>query len=432
MNKGIRFIYAALVMLCASFSAYADGGVNTGYSPYSKFAIGRIGQKGTAYTQSMGGVGVAGRNHRYINTVNPAAVTARDTLAFMADFSLVQNNAYYRQGDMRSVDNTFNINSFVMSFPIWKSSAFMLGINPYSGLGYNFTEQITDRDLIGEVGNITDYRTGTGTVYETYIGAGVTFWKRLSIGAQLNFYFGNMEKSNSRNFSLESMASIYDVSDMSIKGINGKFGLQYEQPIGKDRLTLGATYKMATKLRGNAQNISYTTQNSVVDTLSGIKTINLQNVSIPDEISVGVAYNHAGKLNLEFNYSRSDWRKSHMDTEYGFKSEGFTTSVAQSFNLGFEYTPDRNDIRYYMRRVTYRAGAYYSEDYFKFSGNKVSAAAVTLGMTLPVFRWSNGLTLGVELGQRGNMRNNMVRERFANFSIGFNIYDIWFVKPKYE
>lgn len=419
-------------MLVASVQAFADGGVNTGYSPYSKFAIGRLGQRGTAYTQAMGGAGVANRNNRYINTLNPAAVTARDTLAFMADFSLVQNNSYYRQGDMKSVDNTFNINSFAMSFPIWKSSAFMVGINPFSGLGYNFTEKVGDRQLIGEVGNITDYRTGTGTVYEVFLGAGVTFWKRLSIGAQFNFYFGNMEKSNSRNFSSESMASIYDISDMSINGFNGKFGLQYEQPIGKDKLTVGATYKLATKLRGNAQNVSYTSQSSVIDTLSGLKVINLANVSIPDEISVGLAYNHSNKLHVEFDYTRSDWRRSGMDKEYGFKSDGFTTSVAQSFNLGFEYTPDRNDIRYYMRRVTYRAGAYYSEDYYRFAGNKVSAAALTLGLTLPVFRWSNGISLGVELGQRGNIRNNMVRERFANFTIGLNIYDIWFVKPRYE
>ena len=57
---------------------------------------------------------------------------------------------------------------------------------------------------------------------------------------------------------------------------------------------------------------------------------------------------------------------------------------------------------------------------------------LTFGVTLPVFRWYNGLTLGFEIGQRGALREQLVRERYFNFSIGVNIFDIWFQKPKYE
>jgi hypothetical protein len=42
------------------------------------------------------------------------------------------------------------------------------------------------------------------------------------------------------------------------------------------------------------------------------------------------------------------------------------------------------------------------------------------------------LTLGVDLGQRGSTNGNMVRERFLNFNIGINIFDIWFIKPRYD
>lgn len=431
MKFSVKYMAVALFTALFCVSAYADGGVNTGYSPYSKFGIGRIARGGTAYSQSMGGAGVANRNTRYINTLNPAAVTARDTLAFMADFSITNENAYYRQGSRKSVDNTFNINNFVMSFPIWKSSAFMVGITPYSGLGYDFASPVTDENVIGTIGNLSDYYKGTGTLYETYVGAGVTFWKRLSLGAQFNFYFGQMEKTASRVFSSASQASIHDFTTMTIRSFSGKFGLQYEQPVGKGRITVGGTYKLPAKFRGDAEKMLYTLQSSVVDTLGTDNKIDLSKVNIPSGFTVGLSYNHNDVWNAQFDYSRSDWRKSGM-TEPGFGSEGFTTTVAQSFNLGFEITPNRNDIRYYMRRVTYRIGAYYSQDYYKYSGNQISAAAVSLGLTLPVFRWSNGLTLGMEVGQRGSMDKSMVRETFVNFSVGFNIYDIWFVKPKYE
>lgn len=411
--------------------AYADGGTNTGFSPYSKFGIGRLARKGTAQSQAMGGVGIANRNTRYINTLNPAAVTARDTLAFMADISLTQENAYYRQGDLKSVDNTFNINSFVMSFPIWKSSAFMVGINPFSGLGYNFTSPVTDQSVIGHTGKVNDIYQGNGSLYELYVGAGVTFWKRLSVGAQMNYIFGQLQKLSEREFSSSSISSVYDESNMTIRGINGKFGLQYEQPIKGDRLTVGATYRIKSKLWGSAEKLRYSIQGNYVDTLGLVNDISLDKVNIPQEVSVGLSYKHSDTWMMEFDYTWSDWNKAGMD-QPGFNSEGFTGTVSQSFNFGFEYTPNRNDIRYYMRRVTYRGGVYYSTDYYRFKGHPVSTVALSLGLTLPVFRWSNGLSLGMELGQKGLNRDGLIRERFINFSIGFNIYDIWFMKHKYD
>lgn len=419
-------------MLCC-VSAFADGGVNTGYSPYSIYGLGRMGQRGTAYSQSMGGVGVANRNTRYINTLNPAAVTARDSLAFMADFSVAGTNSYYSQGSKKSVDNTFNINSFVMSFPIWKSSAFMIGINPFSGLGYNFSENNYDENLLGDVGNIVDYSTGSGSLYEIYFAAGATFWKRLSVGAQLNGYFGNMTRTSARTFSREDVASVYHAVDMHLGGVTGKFGVQYEQPIkGGHKLLAGATYRIRTKLSGQGMSLGYTSQSSVLDTLGKVDTVNYRSAALPAELSVGLAYKYQDKLHVEFNYTMSDWIKSGIDQTKGLGVKGFEASVAQSFNVGIEYTPNRNDVRYYMKRCTYRVGGYYSHDYYKYNGVQVTAAAFTAGITFPVFRWSNGISVGMEFGQRGKLANNMVKETFVNFSIGLNIYDIWFIKHRYE
>ena len=110
----------------------------------------------------------------------------------------------------------------------------------------------------------------------------------------------------------------------------------------------------------------------------------------------------------------------------------FSASVSHSFRAGFEIVPNRNDIRYYLRRCAYRAGAFYEQAYYKIDGNRVDSFGVTLGVTLPVFRLYNGLTIGVEAGQRGSLRTNMTRERYVSFVIGFNIFDIWFQKPRYQ
>ena len=201
MIRRIERVFLLSVFLIISVCASAQSGTYGAYSPYSIYGIGEISKQGTAYNKSMGGVGIAARNKRYINYLNPAAVTARDSLSFMADFGLSQKNTVYSQNDFRSAKNTFNIYDFVMSFPIYRSSAFMVGITPFSDVGYDFSSVETDPGIIGNTGNITYDSYGTGSVYQIFAGAGATFWKRFSVGAEVLFLFGNIDKVTNMNFS---------------------------------------------------------------------------------------------------------------------------------------------------------------------------------------------------------------------------------------
>lgn len=437
----IRKIEKALlltVFLIISVSVSAQEGAYGAYTPYSVFGVGEIAKEGSAYNKSMGGTGIATRNKRFINYTNPAAVTARDSLAFMADVGLVQTNSIYRQGDLRSGNNTFNIHNFVLSFPIYRSSAFMVGITPFSNVGYDFSSIETDQNIIGNTGNITYDSYGTGDIYQVFVGAGVTFWKKLSLGAEFLYYFGNIDKITKMDYSNSSYRSVNSGSEISVNGATGKFGLQYEQKLGGNvSMTVGATYRMSTKLNGYSTNYRYATQSSVVDTLKySVDTLGHGNISLGDEIGVGISLKGGDKWHAEFNYLRSGWKNTGMDTAPGFAVTGeskFSATASQSFRLGFEIVPNRNDIRYYMRRCAYRAGVYYDQAYYKLDGNNVNSLGITLGITLPVFRWYNGLTLGVDLGQKSSTRNeNMIMERYAKIVIGFNIHDIWFQKPRYN
>lgn len=437
--KRISVLLSAIFLSCTA--AMADGGVNNVNAPFSKFGLGSLHNQGSTVNTAMGGAGVAVRNHSFINVLNPAAVTARDSLAFMAEFGLRQGNSYFRQArdgesPFKTASNTFNIDHIVMSFPIWRSSAFMLGISPYSSVGYSFYTNETNPDVIGHSGGITDAYSGTGDIYKLYLGAGATFWKRLSLGAQFDYYFGTVEKAATRTFTSSEYRSVYSGYQMRLRGFSGKVGMQYEQPIGKDKLSAGFTYRIPTQISGFGEYMSYAEQSSVTDSLSH-KTLSLNNLMIPQEFTAGIAYKHEDKLTLAFDYTYSDWRKSGMDVVKGFSNDGFTTSVSQSFKAGFEYVPNRNDIRYYMRRCSYRGGIYYKEDYFKYMNHKVSDMGVSLGMTLPVFRWLNGLSVAMNVGQRGSLRGvapgySPIRERYITFSVSFDIFDIWFLKPKYD
>ena len=437
MIRKIERIFLLTVFLVISVFVHAQNGTYGAYSPYSIYGIGDLSKEGTAYNKSMGGVGIANRNNRFINIQNPAAVTARDTLSFMADFGLVQNNTLYRQGDARSAHNTFNIYDFVMTFPIYRSSAFKVGLTPYSDMGYDFSSIEKNPEIIGNTGNITYDSNGSGSVYQAFFGAGVTFWKRLSVGADLIYYFGNLDKITNMDYSDDSYRSLNSGSELTVRGLTGKFGLQYEQKLGGDvSMVIGATYKLGTKMKGYSTNYRYANQSSVSDTLKyNVDTLGKTGVRFANEIGVGIAIKGGDKWSAEFDYIRSDWTGTGLDKAPGFAVNGqssFTSALSQSFRAGFEIVPNRNDIRYYMRTCSYRVGVYYDQAYYKLDGNNVNSMGITLGMTLPVFRLYNGISLGVDMGQRASTRNNMIRERYATFNIGFNIHDLWFRKVQYQ
>ena len=338
---------------------------------------------------------------------------------------------------MRSGSNTFNIYDFVMSFPIYRSSAFMVGITPFSDVGYDFSSIEQDPEIVGNTGGVEYDSYGTGSIYQVFFGAGVTLWDKLSVGAEAIYYFGNIDKITNMDYANTSYRSVNSGNELSVSALTGKFGLQYEQKLSENlSMTLGATYRLGTGMKGYATEYRYANLSSVTDTLRyNVDTLAKSGLRIADEIGVGISFKGADKWSAEFNYTRSDWKKSGFDNAAGFAVSGdskFTASVSQSFRAGFEITPNRNDIRYYLKRCTYRAGLYHEQAYYMLDGNNVNSTGITLGLTLPVFRLNNGISLGVDMGQRSNARNNMIRERYVMFAVGFNMHDLWFRKPTYQ
>jgi hypothetical protein len=128
-------------------------------------------------------------------------------------------------------------------------------------------------------------------------------------------------------------------------------------------------------------------------------------VRFGSELGAGISFREADRLSVEVDYTLKDWRKSGLDGVRGLSSTSsaaeFSAWMGHGVSAGIEFTPARNDIRYFLRRCTYRAGVYYEQSYYRVGGKSIDAAGVTLGMTLPVFRGYNGLSLGLEAGQRG-------------------------------
>lgn len=425
-------IWIAVASLLLALPLSAQNGAYNGYSPYSVYGIGDLHAAGTAYNASMGGVGIATRNKRFINTMNPASITARDSLSFMADFGLSGKFSLFTQDDLKGTKTLFNINDFVISFPMWRRTAFMVGIQPFSDTGFSmaYTDKITSGDQsIGYTGNRAYGAYGDGGLNQFFAGASALLWNRLSIGAQYNLFFGTISKYSISQFSDASYRGQTMGDTLQVRAHTAKFGLQYEQPIGTGKLVVGATYRLKAKVSGHAVEYS-----NISELDLGRHELDKDNITLGDELGVGLSYAQGDKWSMEFDYIRGDWTDSNFDAVRGFRNNGvysFATSKSQSFRAGFELTPNRNDIRYYLRRCTYRVGAYMDQSYYQVDGNNITSAGITLGMTVPVYQGYNGITFAIDLGQRG-FGNAFVKEKYLGFHVGFNIFDIWFRKPQYQ
>ena len=428
LGKRLGALVVYLLVSAWTLMAQTDG-TYVGYSPYSVYGIGNLHNPGTAWSKGMGGIGIATRNKRFINTMNPASVTARDSLSFMTDFGLSAKLSYFREGDKAGYNPSFNIENFVISFPMWKNTAFMAGLVPLSEVGYGISDTKTNYYSTQEI-----YASnGNGGMYQVFAAAGITLWERLSLGVQGMYNFGSINKSSATTYSDNSFVSFSSGDSLQVNNIGVKVGIQYEQPLSTSHyLTVGGTYRFSTPIGGHR--IHYLNKGSL-NRDPNYYLIADDKVRLGDEIGAGISLRKSDVWAAEVNYTRTSWENSGFEAVPGFSNTGtggtFASSTGQALRAGFEVTPNRNDIRYFFKRCTYRGGAYFDSSYYTVNGEHVNSIGITLGMTLPVFRWYNGITIGIDMGRRG-LASSQIKETYAGFNMSLNMFDIWFKKPRYE
>ena len=401
------------------------------FTPYSMFGVGELTRPGTSLNRGMGGIGAGLRDNRYINYLNPASASARDSLSFMLDFGLMQSNFINTDGSRSSAYNAFNMHHIIMSFPIWKSSAMQLGIIPYSNVGYRFIEDESRENILATIGSFRYYHYGQGSINQAFAAYSATFFNHLSVGVQGMYYFGNIEK-NAQAVSVTSPES-YGTLKTGYDIVLGSFGAQFGvQAFGNfnpnTSFTVGATFQPATTLKGDVTRFAKVEKGSVIDTVYSVVNEETR-MSVPMEWTVGFSIRKRDKWMFGVDYSQSDWSKANFSPTPGVN---FEPAMSRTLKAGLEFTPDRYSIRYFMRRWTYRLGAYYDKSYMRLNGQQVEAIGVTFGFSLPIYRWYNSVGVSIDAGQRGSIENNLIRERYIMLILNFNLHDIWFLKHRYN
>ncbi len=390
-------------------------------SPYSIFGIGDKEFQGFTQNRSMGGWGISKRLPNQINILNPAAATAQDSMSFLWDIGLKGSFVIYQSQTASNKQNSFNFDHLAFSAAVNNTFVIGAGIVPFTKIGYNFTEKYNYPDE-----EIIQYEyTGNGNINRFYTNFAYAFLnKKLNIGYQFSYVFGNITKSTYANFVTSSGESygkysfIYD--DFAITGLQHTLGLQTEIPIVTSSLLLGLVYEPSISLSCN-RNIHYARG---VDTLS--YEVDSGNFKIPARIGVGLSFKLNSRLTTGVDLSTQDWSKAQMFNQ--------KDSMQRSFRIGMgtEYVFDKDSYKSYWSKVRIRAGLYYEQTYLRLKNQSINDYGFSVGFSFPLKRSHSFFHVGFEMGKRGTTSFNLLEDNYKRLFISLSLYDYWFFKRKFD
>ncbi|MBQ2163706.1 MAG: hypothetical protein II445_04280 [Muribaculaceae bacterium] len=409
--KSIKLIVSAMLLTLVGTTASAQ----TITSPYSRLGMGILGDNATGIQRSMGGVGIAMQNGRQINVMNPASYSQVDSLTFLWDIGLDLTNSWSTEGSKHGYNLGGGLDYITMEFRLAKNLGAAIGVVPFSSVGYTFG---------GEIENGLDSRTGSGGLSELFAGVGYQPFKGLSIGANFSYLFGSTTNITAVSSTSNTQFSRY----LNVKDWNMKVGLQYAfMPSRKSKVVIGATYSPKKAMHGDAWGtIADIDLDKKADTVGYMKLKG--NYELPATYGVGVSYTYDNRLNIEADYIYQQWSKAKYTPIDYFEDPNTKWNDRWKVSAGVSYTPDHRSS--YLKRMTYRMGGFYNNDYMNVNGNKVRDYGVGIGFSFPALNTKTIVNLGVEWKHRYTVPVNLIKEDYLNITLSVNFNEMWFWKNK--
>lgn len=399
-------------------------------SPYTRFGYGELGERSFGAGRAMGGVGYGLRSPKQINPMNPASYSCMDSLTFLFDFGVAGQLSWFDDGNARQHDINGNVEYIALQFPVHRRIAMSVGLLPYSFVGYKFGALRSENDV-----TYTETYNGTGGLSDFYGGISVDVWpKRLSVGANFGFLFGNIKHEQSVLMSGEISGANNTArsQELRVRDLKMDFGIQYTHPVGKmESITLGFVYSPKKSLHARSYNLTQTyTSSGSGETISS-DTIKGKAFDLPNTYGVGISYVKQNKLTLAADFSYEDWGKMPYFGEKGHFNNRIRVAA------GGEYIPAFMN-KLYFSRIRYRAGVHYSNSYLRMNqtaanpdGDSYNEYGASVGFGLPLVDSRSLINISFEyVKKKPEVKMNMIDEQYFRFTLNYTFNELWFFKRK--
>lgn len=446
----MRFLFLSL-FLFAGIALWAQPKFN---SPYSRYGIGELASPYFSNQAGWGGQTAAFHDPYHLNIANPASFAYLRSTALETGIYTKYSN--YKTGDISQAEWSGNLSHLAIGFTLkspinevldkkkspW-NYAMGLGLTPYSRVGYN----IETRDTLPDIEDVQSRFQGSGGLYRiTWTGAAKH--KNTAFGLNLGWLFGKTV--------YESTTVFYDTSsvqlptfqdnarqDIRANGFVWNVGVQHDfvlQTAENDKdiptrwVTLGlsgeGTHKIRAiedrfqiRSRGLLSNGNY----SDADTLTAVVDAR-RNLTLPATFALGAQYVKANKFKLGAQIGMDFWSS--------YENEARPQTFRNTFSVsgGVEFIPDHISYNRFLKRVRYRAGAYFRQDPRNVADKDLNDLGLTLGLGLPIVlprQQASFVNLSLEIGKLGT--DTPIEETYFRFTAGFTLNDnTWFYKRRFE
>ena len=414
--------------------AIAQSGTN---SPYSQYGLGQLSEQTSGFNRGMNGLGLGFREHNQVNYINPASYSSIDSLTFIFDAGLSGQVTNFSENGQKKNANNADFEYAVAAFRASKHLGVSFGIIPFTNIGYNYS---ISGYLNGDKSTtFTNTYNGSGGMHQIYLGAGWEFVKGLSIGANVSYIWGDIDRSVVNSYSDGYINTLSKYYTATISSYRIDFGLQYTLPLNKkNSLTLGLTYGLGHKLNSDpsCMVISTNTTTAVADTTSF--TIN-NGLEIPTSFGAGLTWNNNNKLKLGADFTYQKWGDTKFPVykvindvpSYSLSDEYY--SYRYKLTIGGEFCNNETS-RNFIDRIRFRAGASYASSYYKVNGQDgPDEISVSVGFGIPIVNaYNNRSILNISGQWVRSEAPGMLKENTFRINIGITFNERWFMKWKVE
>jgi hypothetical protein len=426
MSDRVYRIFLLTVFLISGTFLYAQKPLS---SPYSRYGIGNLFKATNSQSMSLGGSGIGIRSPFFVNFQNPASYTAFDTLSFVFEGAVSSNTQTLKTQDISQSANFTTLKYLMFGFPIthfWKTS---LGLLPFSQVGYN----VGDEEEIENVGLVKRTYKGEGGFNQVFWGNAVQLNRNFSIGANIAYLFGTINRSRAMTFPDSAYYRYFRVvDDISVSDFLLTYGLQYHTMIGKNlQLNAGAVYSNSMSLKAKKTMLSETYNEGSSGAITIRDTIELQpgvkgRIVMPATFGAGVSLGKDQQWLWAADIKLEDWKKFSMFGE----SDSLKNSMEVS--TGFQFIPNNTSLSGYFQKISYRVGLRYAKTYLQLRSHQLEEAGFTFGVGLPIARTKSCVHIGMEVGKRGTTSDKLIQENYFLITLGVSVFENWFYRRKFE
>ncbi len=380
-------------------------------SPYSIFGIGDIQLSENGRTAGMASTAISLSGIHFVNTANPAALSALDTATFIFDLTGSAIGSVFNSGPIRQKAFSANFTRITAGMHVMPRWSAALSLQPYSTVNY----KVEDEDYIeGSQTKTTTLYEGSGGFTRLSFLNSFRLTEKFSAGADVMLLFGNINRE-------ASQSGITIGESSSAAAVTFTLGMLYKETLSENFIfSAGVTYGYRTDLLfANSLMVTDNSGNTVLN-----DRIASSEISLPGSWGAGISLT-ARRMIFAADYRYQKWSM----TSDLFTNLNFTDT--HKLNCGVAIVPSRVAPKSFFELIEYQAGFTISNSYLTLNDVNPLKMEITAGAGLP-FRRGGQINIGLGWGKNGTTNEGLIREDYFRFTLSLSMAERMFLKRMYN